>query len=43
MRILTTKEEIKTWLTGTAEEPLTLQKPAKPGVIVLLPLEKKAA
>lgn len=41
--ILSTKEEIETWLTGTAEEALALQKPAKPGVIVLLPPETKAA
>ena len=41
--ILTTKEEIETWLTGTAEEALKLQKPAKKCVIVLLPTEKKAA
>jgi putative SOS response-associated peptidase YedK len=41
--ILTTQEEIETWLTGTAEEALKLQKPAKEGVIVLLPETKKAA
>ena len=41
--ILTTKEEIETWLTAPMDEALKLQKPAKKGVIVLLPIEKKAA
>jgi putative SOS response-associated peptidase YedK len=41
--ILTTEEEIETWLTGTAEEALKLQVPAKPGAIVLLPETKEAA
>ena len=41
--ILSTPEEIEIWLTGSAEEALALQKPAKPGVIVLLPLEQKVA
>jgi putative SOS response-associated peptidase YedK len=40
--ILSTAEEIDTWLTAPAEEALKLQQPAKPGVLVLLP-EKKAA
>lgn len=40
--ILTTKDEIETWLTAPMEEALKLQVPAKPGVIVLLPLEAKA-
>lgn len=41
--ILTTPEEIETWLTAPPEEALKLQKPAKPGVIVLSPIEQKAA
>lgn len=41
--ILNTAEEIETWLTGTAEEALTLQQPAKDGVLVLLPEVKEAA
>lgn len=39
--ILTTKDEIETWLTAPMDEALKLQVPAKPGVIVLLPLEEK--
>lgn len=39
--ILTTKDEIETWLTAPMDEALKLQQPAKPGVIVLLPLEEK--
>jgi putative SOS response-associated peptidase YedK len=41
--ILSSPEEIETWLIGSAEEALALQKPAKPGVLVLLPLEQKVA
>lgn len=40
--ILTTEEEIETWLTAPPEEALKLQVPAKPGTIVLLP-EKESA
>lgn len=40
--ILTSKDEIETWLTAPMEEALKLQMPAKPGVIVLLPIEPKA-
>lgn len=35
--------EIETWLTGSMDEAPARQKPAKPGTIVLLPLEPKAA
>ena len=41
--ILNTKEEIETWLTGTAEEALQLPKPARKGVIAPQPEKKKAA
>lgn len=41
--ILTTEAEIETWLTGSAEEALKLQEPARPGTIVLLPQAEKAA
>ena len=41
--ILTTKDEIETWLTAPMNEALKLQVLAKPGVIVLLPLEEQAA
>lgn len=41
--ILTTPEEIETWLTGTMEEALALQKPAKQGTIVLLPLAEQSS
>lgn len=37
--ILTTQDEIETCLTAPMDEALKLQVPAKPGVIVLLPLE----
>ncbi|MCA0247706.1 MAG: SOS response-associated peptidase family protein [Proteobacteria bacterium] len=40
--ILTTKDEIETWLTAPMDEALKLQQPARPGVIVLLPLEPRA-
>ena len=39
--ILTTRDEIETWLTAPMDEALKLQQPAKPGVIVLLPFEEK--
>ena len=40
--ILTSKDEIETWLTGTMEEALALQEPARPGTIVLLPIRGPA-
>lgn len=41
--ILTTEDEIETWLTAPPEEALKLQVPAKPGTIVLLPEKKESA
>jgi hypothetical protein len=41
--MLMTAADVEHWLTGTLEEALELQRPEKDSVIIVQPLEKKAA